>query len=373
MSGPGFGETLEILYSAAAGDAEWTDALHAVEDLTGSVGAVIDFVPRNEKTLPRSMAGRFTAEQCAEYALNYQGICRRIHFAVTRPDIPLAYDSLVISEAEMDRDPVYDWLGKHGLRYYVASHLPPTENHLVYISLQRSRAQGHVQPEDLALFGRLSPHVTQAVRIAERLGTLDTHRRIASAVLEALPQAVLALDELGTILFANAAAERLLANGDGLVLSGRLSTSDPRQQSALASLIFSAGNRTGGGGGWMRINRASGRLPYALLIAPLATREDELNRTRASVLAVVHDPTARLIPSEEMLSHVYGLTPAQGRLATVLARGHSLSSAANVLGIQPSTARIHLKSIFRKLGISSQVELARILTALSADGLGDAV
>ena len=39
-----FSAAIEKVYSAAAGGARWEDALHSIEDLTGSVGAVIAFL-----------------------------------------------------------------------------------------------------------------------------------------------------------------------------------------------------------------------------------------------------------------------------------------------------------------------------------------
>jgi len=71
-----FGSTIEKVYSAAVGGTPWEEALHAI-DLTGSVGAVIGFVPASEGQNAFNLAGRFTAEQCATYSELYQPICRR--------------------------------------------------------------------------------------------------------------------------------------------------------------------------------------------------------------------------------------------------------------------------------------------------------
>jgi DNA-binding CsgD family transcriptional regulator len=65
-----------------------------------------------------------------------------------------------------------------------------------------------------------------------------------------------------------------------------------------------------------------------------------------------------------MLGGVYGLTEAEARLASALSAGHSIESAAANLGVQVTTARSQLKSVFRKVGVNRQQDLTRILASL---------
>ena len=70
-----------------------------------------------------------------------------------------------------------------------------------------------------------------------------------------------------------------------------------------------------------------------------------------------------------MLIDLFGLTAAEARLASALSMGHSLESAAHFLGLSVETVRTYLKSIFHKVGVSRQAELARLLASLpAADG-----
>lgn len=363
MVGAEFSDALAKLYLATTDGSQWTTALNAIEDHTGSVGAVIDFIPKETGSAPVTIAGRFTAEQCALYAQNYQPICRRIAYGMSHPELSLHYDGLFICEAEMDVDPVYDWLASHGLRYYIGGSLADTDRHHLYFSLQRSPKQGHVQRADIQLFAHVCRHVSVAAQIASRLGTLEAHRQFSLAILESLPQAIFALGDNGQILLANSSGEGLLQEGDGFRNSRTLSARHPEDQLALDRTIRSAAfPMTGFAGGWVRLSRASGRLPYAVFIAPLVTEDEGLARTQARVLAVVHDPMARLGPSTEMLSIVYGLTPSEAGLARALACGHDLASASAMLGTALGTSRAHLKPIFRKLGVNRQAELVRLLS-----------
>jgi DNA-binding CsgD family transcriptional regulator len=64
------------------------------------------------------------------------------------------------------------------------------------------------------------------------------------------------------------------------------------------------------------------------------------------------------------LRALYGLTPAETRLAQRLAAGDELKAAAAQLGIGYGTARAQLAAIFRKTETKRQGELVRLLCTL---------
>ena len=354
--------TVEKIYAAALDASQWRGALTAVEDFTGSTGAVVDLVPLTPAAAPQTLSGSFSADDCAQYATVYQSICPRIAFATANPGIRTHVDRMILSEAEMDRDPVYDWLSKHGLRYFIAGVGGRTRQHLAYFSLQRSRRQGHAQDEDIALFDLVRPHLAQAVALADNLDTLAAHRRFSDAMLDALPQAVFGLDASGNLAFVNASGDRLLARGDCLrSVAGRLVAPVAAHQQRLDALIADA--IAGGCGGTLRIGRIGSGPSCAVRVSPI--HGGECGRLlRPSVLVVVSDPVGTADLDEELLRELYGLTPAEAHAAATLLDGHSIHSAAQRLGIAPETMRSHLKSVFRKMGVSRQQDLVRRLIEL---------
>jgi DNA-binding CsgD family transcriptional regulator len=62
------------------------------------------------------------------------------------------------------------------------------------------------------------------------------------------------------------------------------------------------------------------------------------------------------------LTRAFGLTPAEARLASIIAKGRSPEQAAGTLGISPGTARNHLKEIFGKTDTHRQSELVALLS-----------
>jgi DNA-binding CsgD family transcriptional regulator len=364
--------TIEKIYSAASGSVEWKEALLAIEELTGSAGAVINLVDKQDPPASTMIASsgieeHFDAASLDEYNRDLLSICPRVAAGVANPDLSIVFDYLILSEAEMDKDPVYDWYRRHGLRYFIGSPLGETSRLRLMWSLQRTPAQGHVQEADKDRFKVLKPHVERALALAEQIGTLRSYQRFSSAMIEALPQAVFALDKQGRLLFANGAGNTVLKAGDGLSdIAGHLRTSCPADQDCLDALVKDAVNPSGSvTSAWMRISRPSGKLPYAVFVSPLVgTAEDPMSQG-ASVLLVVHDTGARQTVDPDMLKSVYALTETETRLAAALAQGHSVESASATLLMRPATARTHLKSVFRKLGVHRQQDLTRLLAFLS--------
>jgi DNA-binding CsgD family transcriptional regulator len=64
------------------------------------------------------------------------------------------------------------------------------------------------------------------------------------------------------------------------------------------------------------------------------------------------------------LTGAFGLTPAEARVASLIADGISPEQAAETLGISPITARNQLKAIFGKTDTHRQSELVALLSLL---------
>jgi DNA-binding NarL/FixJ family response regulator len=89
----------------------------------------------------------------------------------------------------------------------------------------------------------------------------------------------------------------------------------------------------------------------------LATPVSDLQLWAAVISALVTLPWISLADA---------LTPRQLEVSRWLTAGHRLPAIARRLGVSDHTVRNHVKSIFRKLGVGSQVELlARVLGPMS--------
>jgi len=173
----------------------------------------------------------------------------------------------------------------------------------------------------------------------------------------------------GRLRHANLAAERMLAESGGLRLAdGRLSAERAEDAKRLQGLIERAGSADGGrSGGSMGLQTPSRQLPLSVTIVPMKSGRAEALGTDHSVLVCVTDLDAGVALPEQQLRELFGLTPAEARLALALFEGSTPAEAAADFGLSPHTVRAQLARIFEKTGANRQSGLMRLM--MSAVGM----
>jgi DNA-binding NarL/FixJ family response regulator len=181
----------------------------------------------------------------------------------------------------------------------------------------------------------------------------DSPRPMADIDMLAVP--AFCLDEEAGIIGLNAAAERLLAQADGLRCSGTvLATTEEALTDELQRLVRDAAS---GGSGALRIARPSARPAYAAIAVPCRHQADTAWLFLADATPD-HAEQPRLLAR---LISLYRLTPAEAAIAQRIAAGSGLPGIAKALDLAPSTIRTHTKHIFTKMQVHSQVLLARLV------------
>jgi DNA-binding CsgD family transcriptional regulator len=182
------------------------------------------------------------------------------------------------------------------------------------------------------------------------------HRSVAQV---AAP--LLQLDATGAVTWLNAAATRELARGCGLqVRARRLRATRRADDARLQRALRWAATLTED----MDARRAA--VPVTL------ETEDE---TVANVCWVMVDSGVISVAINdrtlaglrlEAAALVFGLSPAQVRLAGRIVAGDELPAAAVALGVSVTTLRTQLQRIFDKIGVRSQPSLVRVLLSIAA-------
>ena len=229
---------------------------------------------------------------------------------------------------------------------------------------------GDWQSARIALIERLVPHVRQFVRVRQELaaaGALDTG---LSNLLDNTRLGVLQLDRTGRLLAANTPALEILRHADGLSdHGGALHAWLPADHQRLRKLLGRALPAPWGeppGGGSMILNRPSGGASLGLHVSPVGDPQTDFGGRRVAALVLVVDPAGRSRIDPVRVAAALGLTPAEGRVAALLAEGNSVNGIAAATGNRPGTVRLFLKHIYRKQGVSGQVPLVRRVLAVDA-------
>lgn len=356
-----FSKALHQLYGAVSDSTLWPKALEALEDLMQSAGANINLVPLKAGEQGAILTGRLCPEGSAEYVRDYLAVCPRIAYATRhRPDV--AYDAMIISAHEMDRDPVYDFFRKHGFRYFIGSALPGLGKYHASIGFQRTPQQGHVQTSDIATFKRIRPHLVQAITLANAFGSLQRDTQLSLSILDRLPQGFIIVGDDAKIMFTNVAADKILSSGNHLRnASGAITTCNLSERAKLAKLIADASGHGANGiadsGGWLRIDGLQSEFSLAVFAAPVTDGAQLSFVDRPAAIILVQKIGTQNRSTPDMLKALFGLTPTEARLASMLANGLSMQDAAEQLSRSAGTTRTHLKAIFHKMEVSRQQDL----------------
>jgi DNA-binding CsgD family transcriptional regulator len=99
--------------------------------------------------------------------------------------------------------------------------------------------------------------------------------------------------------------------------------------------------------------------PLAVTVAPVRLPAMTILGGAAAVIVCVTDTEAGVKLPEQRLRDLFGLTPAEARLA--LFEGATLNEAAESLKISRFTAQNHLARIFEKTGANRQATLIQLM------------
>jgi DNA-binding CsgD family transcriptional regulator len=189
---------------------------------------------------------------------------------------------------------------------------------------------------------------------------MDEQLRVLD-LLDCIGCAALLLDGSGAVTGANARAQNLLGT-DLSIRRGRLTAADHASNERLQNLVRSALVSMVVKDDLPQpalVARREGR-PIVVQVLPAAGLAGALGETtRAILLLTCLDARPELPESRLML--LFGLTPAEARLAARLGTGETLEEVAEALQVSLGTARNQLKAIFAKTETNRQAELIALL------------
>jgi DNA-binding CsgD family transcriptional regulator len=173
------------------------------------------------------------------------------------------------------------------------------------------------------------------------------------------------------VIFANASAQRLLQHHDGLMTDRNgLRAVQSRDAAALRAFIASTAAQVGQvhsqSGGGLNVTRSNGLRPLQVWVSPIRPQQSAHLGERAVAAIYVTDPEQMPEKTEAVFIRLYGLTPAEAKVAAVIVRGRSGPQAAEELNLSYNTIKSHLKRIFAKTGTARQGDLIRLIVGRAA-------
>lgn len=296
----------------------------------------------------------------------------RKHFFSLDPFIRLPLGEVVtlaelIPEQELLASDYYQhYLKPAGVFYIIGTDTREPGGLIARLRISRSKDEKPFTEEDKNLLRQLAPHFQQAVEVHARLSSMESERNLYAGAVDRLAVGTIILDENGNILKANTLANQLLGQKDGIRQQQNRLLFEKRELNAefkilLGQVVSLGSDNRPGIAQALRVTRPSGRADLGLIIKPVPSSEWAEGQSSPTIAVFISDPEQQSDTSQQIITRLFGFTPAEASLAMQLAKGLSLADASTELAISQHTARAQLKAIFAKTGVTRQAELVRLL------------
>lgn len=245
--------------------------------------------------------------------------------------------------------------------------------------------------EARALLERLTPHLSRAVRLYARRFSLN-----ADALAARKRAPAMLVSAQGEVLHSNEPAQQLLRETSLVrVRNRRLALAAPHHARLLEDIavnearlrsrasgaraaaarfralrIVGDGNEAAGAAHLASANSAANsgangqEVLYAFYNVVVTPEDASAAELRAYAALTFYHPRSAPPVDEQVLAAAFDLSPAECRIALLLAEGLALKEIAAQVGVQHDTVRKQLQSIFQKTATRRQADLLRLLLNL---------
>jgi DNA-binding CsgD family transcriptional regulator len=230
-----------------------------------------------------------------------------------------------------------------------------------YLLVVRRKECGTFGQDEQCIFATLAPHLANALSLHLRMASAQVQVESAHAVLNAFEHAVLRLDRTGHVRFISHTADTLLRTiSEVQVKDGRLHMTTAALQGALADAIQAVTAPPHG-----RLCQSltvqrhdETQLQITLLLSPLPSSSS------AEIMVLLTDPRYGSGARTRTLRELYYLSPAEARVAGLLAQGLTVREISEQLRLNLETVRFHVKRLLAKTGSRRQAELMKLMLSL---------
>ena len=355
-------DALDGIQDAALQPERWLETIEAISRASGAMGANI-MEPTGRGALGGVLFTDSLTAVMDEYTRDEWTLRDyRAQFIplIQRKGIVLEKD--MATRDEIERLDYYKFMAKYRMRHTAVMNISTADNDLFFV-LQNDIGNGPFEVEDIPHFRTIRERLLAGAQLMRHLSSAR-HNGMASA-FETAQIGCIFFDRKGRVTLANPKAERLLS-GDIRIVNGVVKALYPAETAAfqrmLGAVISGTISQERTGGDFISLSR-NGMRPLIVRFQKLGEQLSDLF-SQAYAMALIEDPGEELQQKPEKLATLFGLTPAEARIALPLARGTGAVDIASQSGLAYETVRSHIRSIFRKTGTGRQSELSALFSKI---------
>lgn len=289
-----------------------------------------------------------------------------------------ASDDQVLSQHELQKEEIYpDFLIPMDATRICCSILAVDGDPLIprtYLSLFRGLRSRPFSDGDRQTLALLAPHMLQALRLAHQMRFAVSETDDLRAALHDLSRGIVLIDKDKQVVFANLTAEQLCAAQLGItmirdskagrcVLRGSTAQLDRRLQEVLDAAVRRASSSALSAEPTVSPLALTGDGQLIVTAAPMR-HADFAGGDRPCVVIYLEDAAVKSHPTERLYFKLFGLSPAEARLACALAAGDEPRAVALRQNVSENTVRTQIRSLLHKTGTRRLNALVALLTRI---------
>lgn len=259
-----------------------------------------------------------------------------------------------------------DFLRPTDIEHGMALRLSAEPNgEMAVLTVNRSGRSGAFDEAERRLANKLLPHLQNAHSMHKRLKGLEATQLAFRATLDNMREAIVHLAFDGRILFANETAETMMF--DGYLIkrdASRLALVQAPDALMMHEALQTITTASSGALSVIRVHGQDARLGALLTLCPAPPKRSSWGMNRVAAIAFIRILEQTPSHATEHLKVAWQFTPAECRLAHLLAQGLSLEEAASRMRIAKNTVRAQVRSMYEKTGTHRQGELVALLCRL---------
>lgn len=365
---------VEAIYDSIADFSLWQDTLDAIRGLVEGQLAMLAVVD----TVGNSARFSVSSGDPALLGPLEQNYGSEVPFFAAVPkmdiDVPCTVDTIYALQGPDTRQKWLDsriareWVIPNRLDdfFWVALMKQPTRVGTLMVVTDKDRRQ--ITDEDLELVSSLAPHVRRAVTIGDLFEAERRKVEIFRSIIESLDHPVMIVADDMHVIFANPAAEALMADNEAVsCVRGQLSFAYAQANAAIGSAVeLGTRDEFALGPAGINIPLAKVCAPAVAHVMPLARRTISARLTQRAAAAIfIAAAGSAPTPALEAIAALFGLTAAEKRVAGHVAAGLTRKEIAVAGGVSDGTVKSQLATIFDKTATSDQRGLELLMRELS--------
>ncbi|WP_245319028.1 helix-turn-helix transcriptional regulator [Mesorhizobium temperatum] len=346
---------VDRIYEAAFAAELWPEVLAAASAISrsanGAIFVVSDHSPVRAITEAhvQTLLDEFMEGDTWKFSKSVQRMCSAHLASFVR------VDDFMTGE-EIERDPARKGATAFGIGSHVCTSIAMPGGERVLFVFQRWLKDGSYDQAAIDLLNGLRPHLARAGLVAGRL-SLERARTAVSILREiGLPAAI--MSGSGRVLTANPLFEDMADVFLPTAHAGMAIADEPANALFQQAIAQNRDNRVVRS---IPVAAIKGRSALVVHLLPLRRAAHDIFSGADILVAATAVGIGATVPSPNILSGLFDLTPAEARLAVELASGLSLQEAAMEIGIAVKSARTYLERVFRKTETSRQSQLVALL------------